>query len=99
MVVSPLVTFNLPDVGERIATVVITEWYTICCFVFTCNQLCLSQFYFIEYVVCLIRLSVLQSTYVRLVKEGDTVIMGDALCEVQSDKVSYFVSVCFSGVF
>ena len=37
----------------------------------------------------------------RLVKEGDTVIMGDALCEVQSDKVSYFVnlySVCFSGV-
>ena len=26
-VASPLVTFNLPDVGERIATVEIKEWY------------------------------------------------------------------------
>jgi 2-oxoisovalerate dehydrogenase E2 component (dihydrolipoyl transacylase) len=56
---SPLVAFNLPDVGERIATVVITEW---------------------------------------LVKEGDTVSMGDALCEVQSDKSAVTVYSPYDGV-
>ena len=65
IVCSPVIPFNLPDVGEAIMTVIITEWLVTH-----------SQYS-----------SVVMLFFLRLVKTGDTVAMGDPVCEVQSDKV------------
>ena len=74
---------------------------TVCVYVCVCVCVCVCVRVCVCVCVCVYACVCVTATQCchRLVKEGDTVSMGDALCEVQSDKVVLWICSLHSNLF